>query len=159
MASPRLPDRHTVYLTNRTWKKLKERAILEDSSATSIVTYLIEEFFKAPHLYLPLSRYQRRLPEETTTRRQRCTIYMPDAAWKAITDFCSQHRMSVSGVIEYLLSQYLGLSTGGEEGSPAGVEQSQRPPSRVIFDAGDNPFYINLTRPKEEDAPPDDPSG
>jgi hypothetical protein len=148
MNQPRLPDRHTVYLTNTAWKKLKERAILEDSSATSIVAYLLEEFLKSPADTLPLDRYQERISEETTELRKRRTIYVPDRTWLAIAAFCTKKNYSVSGVIEHILLRYLGFLTQEVGLSNPDPEKAKKKTGRIEFDMGDNPFVIPLT-PKE----------
>ena len=152
MTAPILPDRHTVYLTNTAWKKLKERAILEDSSATSIVAYLLEAFLNAPAKYLPLSRYQARLAENVTEQRKRRTIYVPDLTWEQVAAFCDEQKISISGVIEYILMQYLGLLPEDQTGHPSELAMTREPPGHIEFDMGDNPFRINLT-PDKPDQP------
>jgi hypothetical protein len=152
MTPPILPDRHTVYLTNTAWKKLKERAILEDSSATSIVAYLLEAFLNAPAKYLPLTRYQARLAEDLTEQRKRRTIYVPDRIWEQVAGFCDEQKISISGVIEYLLMQYLGLLPEEKLGKSPEPARTRESPGHIEFDMGDNPFRINLT-PDKPDRP------
>lgn len=149
MNPPILPDRHTVYLTNTAWKKLKERAILEDSSATSIVAYLLESFLNTNAVYLPLSRYQARLSENLTEQRKRRTIYVPDLIWERVAAFCEEKKMSISGVIEYLLLQYLGLLPE-DIGHKSESSVTRETPDRLEFDLGDNPFRIDLSPGKRQ---------
>lgn len=154
MPSPRLPDRHTVYLTNTAWKKLKERAILEESSATSIVAYLLEAFLKASAEYLPLSRYQARLSVNLTEQRKRRTIYVPDPTWETTAAFCAEKNISVSGMIEYLLMQYLGLLPDEEQLKKPEPKSAREGVDRLEFDLGENPFRINLTPDKGQNSEP-----
>jgi hypothetical protein len=151
MTQPRLVDRHTVYLSNSIWKKLKERAILEESNATSIVVYLLEEFLKSSVDSLPLSRYQSRISEEMLEQRKRRTIYVSDHTWAKIIVFCEERKYSVSGVIEYVLMRYLGLLSNELEIQKTAPNNTTKL-GRIEFDMGNDPFTISLTSKKEENS-------
>jgi hypothetical protein len=150
-------ERHFLYLTDLVWGELKLRAFAEKKSASAVIASLIEYFLDDDSVgELPVGRYQDRIPPESLDRRETRTIFISGALWRRATENRDEGKdHSLSGIVEYLLRQYLGLpqdlglpQIGEDEGE--GIEDDPEPPNTlstgsVTFDLGENPTDIDLS--------------
>lgn len=152
-------ERHFLYLTDLVWGELKLRAFAEKKSASAVIASLLEYFLEDDAVDdLPVGRYQERIPPESLDRRETRTIFISGELWRRASENRDEGKdHSLSGVVEYLLRQYLGLpQIGGDV--DVGIDEDDRregeeePDSAnmlntgsVTFDLGDNPVDLDLS--------------
>jgi hypothetical protein len=152
-------ERHFLYLTDLVWGELKLRAFAEKKSASAVIASLLQYFLDDDSVDgLPVGRYQERIPPESLEQRETRTIFISGELWRRATENRDEEKdYSISGVVEYLLRQYLGLPQIGEE-VDVGMEEDDmgegedEPDSSntlntgsVTFDLGDDPVDLDLS--------------
>lgn len=139
-------ERHNVNLSRRVWGELKLRSFQEGMSASELVAYVVERFTQGYHA-LRLPRYQPRGDDEDRLGR---TVFFPAEVWQQAQKRASQSGTSISGLIEYLLKQYLGMLPDTEEEAPSKGQTVRIGEERVYL--GENPIKIDLKtgKPSEE---------
>lgn len=142
-------ERHNVNLSRQVWGELKLRSFQEGLSASELVAYILDRFLQEGYSALRLPRYQPRNTDEDRIGR---TVFLPAGLWAKVQSRAEGSGTSVSGLIEYLLKQYLGLLPETEETEPDEVRGKtiQIGEERVYL--GENPVKIDLItgKPKEE---------
>lgn len=151
-------ERHFLYLTDLVWGELKLRAFAEKKSASAVIASLLEYYLEEDSVGdLPVGRYQDRIPPESLDRRETRTIFISGALWQRAAENRDEEKdHSLSGVVEYLLRQYLGLPQVGEDVG-YGIEENpgkkvDEPDSSytmntgsITFDLGDDPVDLDLS--------------
>ena len=144
-------EKHNLYLSRQVWGELKARAFQENASASEIITYLLSDFLKARPADLNLPRYQPRMVEDGVEQRKGRSVYVPARLWQAVQDMADRQHFSVTGLVESLLKNYLGLLAPDlptDEGSPTGryIQIGDK-----LIDLGENPQRIDLKSGKPLD--------
>jgi hypothetical protein len=141
-------ERHNVNLSRQVWGELKLRAFQEGMSASELVAYVVERFTNESYIVLRLPRYQPRSADEDRLGR---TVFFPAGVWEKAQVRAAQCGTSISGLIEHLLKQYLGLLPDSQEepDQPSAGRTVQIGEERVYL--GENPLRIDLKtgKPKE----------
>jgi hypothetical protein len=161
--------RHNIYLADSVWDALRQRAIVERSSASRIIAHLLQDFVRYP-ARLPQGRYKARMAEEALDDAKGRTVRLPAGLMNKVQAALAG-RTSLASLIDDLLRQYLmvELSAAGaaqaeppaqppQAGSTSGSGYRYEPvPRRIIqirdmeFDLGENPFTIHLGQKKNEE--------
>ncbi len=149
-------ERHFLYLTDLVWGELKLRAFAEKKSASAVIASLLEYFLDDSVDDLPVGRYQDRIPPESLDQRETRTIFISGELWRRATENRDEEKdYSISGVVEYLLRQYLGLPQIGEDvdlsvdedelGEGETDSSNTLNTGSVTFDLGDDPVDLDLS--------------
>lgn len=111
------PNRRSLYISKAVWGELKHRAFLENKTAGSLIAYLLEYAVNNPETVPDLERYQSRSRNIGDDRARRTARGIPDALWDQAEKLAHQRGTvySVSGLVEYLLHNYLGMNNEEEE--------------------------------------------
>lgn len=152
------PNRHSLYISKVVWGELKHRAFLENMTAAGVIAYLLEWAINHPDQIPDLERYQSRSRRIGEDRARRTARGLSDTVWAEAEKVIQQRGLSysVSGLVEYLLNNYLGLNEEQAEASEEGKDENEFQPEtgllktgRTTFNLGTNSQEINLT-PKRE---------
>ncbi len=143
---------HFLYLTDTVWGKLKERAFTEKQTAGKLIAYLLRQALENPDLIPALPRYQGRIAREDLEKRARRNVRgIPDDIWERSEQAVKASEQSISGRVEYLLHNYLGLNDAIEEDE----EALEEPPGghllstgKTTYNLGPDPLEIDLTQKK-----------
>ena len=151
------PNRHSLYISKSVWGELKHRAFLEDMTAGGLIAYLLEWAVNHPDQVPDLERFQARSRSIGEDRARRTARGISDSIWTE-AEKVAQLRgtsYSVSGLVEYLLRNYLGLnddqenlpeeSSGKNEYQP---ETGYLSTGRTTFDLGKDAQGIDLKPPR-----------
>lgn len=162
-------DRHELYLTDTVWGELKVRALQERKSAGGIISFLLEWAVKNPEAIPALPRYQSRLdPQEFEQRKNRTVRGISEEVWARAVWIAesSTPPFSISGLVENLLRNYLGLRQDEEtepDTASAENDDDQSPglvrTGRYTFDLGANPAEIDLSSRRPGGEPPGNDPG
>ncbi len=152
-------NRHDLYISKTAWGELKQRAFLEGKTAGAMIAFLLEWAVQNPNNVPDLTRYQARSREIGEDRCRRTVRGIQDTLWTDAEKMAQQGsvQVSISGLVEALLNQYLGLNI--EEGEAPVEDQSdnnqyqpetgQLQTGRVTFNLGKGAEEINLKQPRQ----------
>jgi hypothetical protein len=137
-------ERHNINFSTAVWGELKQRSVLERTTASELVVYATEKFFEGGPKKIDFAgRYQPRGSDESRKAR---TVYFSPASWARAEEYANQNQISVSGLIEHLVKIYLGLI----EAEVNDDSSAERNPGNIIqvgdqkVYLGENPTRINL---------------
>ncbi len=140
-------ERHNINISIQVWGELKHRALLERTTASELAAYAVEKIIENGQTKIELpGRYQSRDSDESKQGR---TVFFAPEIWARTEELASRNDVSVSGVIDFALKQYLGI--GGSENTDE-VGESKIDPANIVQvgDAqvylGENPITIDLQR-------------
>ncbi len=155
MSEKKLGVKHNLSLSTRVWGELKLRAFQENTTASELIAYILEQFIANPPEKIKLSRYQSRKYKEGS--RAGRTVYIPDPVWLPVEDIARQARFSVTSLVDVLVKDYLGIKppdddsdeTPGKIDNPAQIGQSENPSrylkiGKTMFDLGDEALSLDL---------------
>lgn len=155
MGEKKLGVKHNLSLSTRVWGELKLRAFQENTTASELIAYILEQFIVNPPEKIKLSRYQSRKYNEGS--RSGRTVYIPDSVWLPVEGIARQGRFSVTSLVDVLVKDYLGIEpsdgnaseTPREVDDPAQVSQPANPSrylkiGKTMFDLGDEALSLDL---------------
>lgn len=128
-------ERHNINFSTTVWGELKQRSVLERTTASDLVIYATEKFFEGrPKKINFAGRYQ---PRGCDVSRKARTVYFSPGSWARAEEYANQNQISVSGLIEHLVNIYLGLiEAEANDDLPA-----ERNPENII-QVGDQKVYL-----------------
>src|SRR5512133_237405 len=138
--------RHNIYLSDSVWQALRQRAIVEHSSANRIIAYLLEQFLENP-ARIPANRYKARIAMTAFDAAKGRTVRIPAELSERVL-LVLQEKTSLANLIETLLREYLVFDLNGED--PSTRESRPGYSTHVVkvgkteFDLGNNPFTLNV---------------
>jgi len=129
-----------LYFTEGVWKELRQRAIVERSSASQIVTRLLEYFLQQPSTELappPGVHNKPRIPAASPEVGMGRTLRIPRRVYDEVERRIAG-KVSLSNLCEHLVRLYL------QPAQPQASPPKAAPPGAFDFQLGDNPFIIDL---------------
>ena len=157
-------NRHDLYLSKTVWGELKLRAFQENQTVGAMIAFLLEWAVGDPHNIPDLSRYQERSEHNEQDRSHRTVRGISDELWERVEAAARQGErpFSISGLVEYLLRDYLGIKAEEDEYAPdPGVhilKDAAQPGAlntgTITFHLGKNPQEIHLGPQPGEARPP-----
>jgi hypothetical protein len=151
-------NRHDLYISKTAWGELKQRAFIEGKTAGALIAFLLEWAVHNPNNVPDLSRYQTRSREIGADRCRRTVRGIPNMLWRDAKKMAQQGavQVSISGLVEALLNQYLGLNMEEETSADEQPDNNQYQPEtgqlqtgRVTFNLGKGAEEINLKQPRQ----------
>jgi hypothetical protein len=153
-----------LYFTESVWKALLHRALDEGSSASKIITRLLERFAENPQL-LPETHNKPRLSPISLESGVPATVRVPIPVYEQARQLTAES-VSLSYLCEALVRGYLGISEadgtrtthqieGESEINPHGREGTKiraMPEGSWRFAPVDKPFVIDLNTSKQDTA-------
>src|SRR5512138_3194527 len=99
-------NRHDLYISKTAWGELKQRAFIEDKSASAVIAFLLEWAIDHPANLPDLRRYQARSRGIGEDRCRRTVRGIPDTLWTGAEKLAQQGQVpaSISGLVEALLN-------------------------------------------------------
>lgn len=106
-----MSQQRKAYLSDAVWANVRERAALEEMSATSLCAYVLEHY-----LGLPEEQRSTEITQVPLPARPR-TLYLDKAVWVASVRCSVREGRSVSAILEQQLRKYLGMPTTSQPDS------------------------------------------
>jgi len=97
---------HLLYLSDSLWANLLYRHVLEEKSASDIISFVLSAYQENPR-DLKLLRRRTRSAEIENLRLRK--VYISDEVWEPIRATADAKHFSMSALAEYLLREYLGM--------------------------------------------------